>query len=230
MGSPDLFLLGGNIAVFELMADEFLAAAGGAEANLAILLIGGEGWEKRKPEYADHWLRRGVTRLQFIVPNEEGVLDTEAASALIRQATGIIVGGGNTREYQRLYATEPLRSVIRAQVEGGAAYAGLSAGALLAPEACMLRPYAEGATEPAFVPGLGLLTGLAIGVHFSLEDRLDLMRQAMLHTGTSSGLAIEEDACVMLRDGQPVRVFGQSAYRAMCDDASTGSCALALLV
>jgi cyanophycinase-like exopeptidase len=94
----------------------------------------------------------------------------------------------------------------------------------------VLRPYAEGATEPAFVPGLGLLTGLAIGVHFNLEDRLDLMRQTMLHTGTGSGLAIEEDACVMLRDGQPARVSGQSAYRVMRDDASPGSCVLVPLV
>jgi hypothetical protein len=46
-------------------------------------------------------LRRGVTRLQFIVRNEEGIPDTEAASGLIRQATGIIMGGGSTREYQR---------------------------------------------------------------------------------------------------------------------------------
>jgi hypothetical protein len=44
--------LGRGIAVFELMANEFLAAAGGTEANLVILLIGGEGWEKRQPEYA----------------------------------------------------------------------------------------------------------------------------------------------------------------------------------
>jgi len=213
-----LFLLGGDIAVFELIADAFLAEAGGAEARLAILLIGGEGWEHRQREYADPWRRRGVNDIQFAAPGDDGVLDTAWAAARVREATGIVVGGGDTRQYLRLYATDPMRTAIREQVGSGVPYVGLSAGALLAPETCVLRPH-DGETQPRFVPSLGLLQGLAVGVHYNREGAPDLLRQTMVHTGLRSGIGIDEEACAIIAEGEVAQVVGHAVHRVALDEA-----------
>ena len=207
-----LYLLGGDIAVFELIADEYLAAAGGQDAGIAILLEGGRGWERHLPSYVEPWRRRGVERLHIIVPDQTGRLDTDATLRRLREATGIVVGGGPTPNYQRLYAAEPLRTVIRERYHSGVPYAGLSAGALLAPEVCARR--GRDPDEPALqvMPGLGLVNGLLVGVHFDQPDSLEHLLEAMSRTQTLRALGIDEGACVVLEDEVPVRVLGRSAY------------------
>jgi cyanophycinase len=128
-----LFLLGGSPTTFDSVADEFVPAAGGREATIALLLEGAPGWEKYVPQYTQPWIQRGVSRHFIILPDENGNLDLETASARLREATGIFVGGGNTPNYRRLFATEPIRSLIRERYERGVPFAGLSAGALIAP-------------------------------------------------------------------------------------------------
>ena len=230
MGCGPIFLLGGNIEVFDLIADDFLAAAGGSEAAIALLLIGGEGWERHLPSYTAPWRRRGVTDLQVIIPGVDGLLDAEAASARIREATGIVVGGGNTARYQWLYATEPIRTVIRERHQLGVPYAGLSAGAALAAEACAVRPRSPGDPPVRLLPGLGLIGGLIIGVHFDREGQLALLLKAMAETETGSGLGIDESACVVLADGVRRRVVGGAVHEITASDLKAGRYSITTLV
>ncbi len=207
-----LFLLGGGISVFDLMADAFLAEAGGARARLAILLIGGEGWERHRPGYAAPWERRGLTGPEFVVPGPDGLLNTAQAVEAVNNATGIILGGGDTREYHRLYATEPMSRAIRERVRAGVPYAGLSAGALLTPDTCVVRPR-DGEPHPTYLPGLGLLPGVAMGVHYDRPGQAELLQQAMAYIGVAEGLGLDEGACAVLRDGELVEVFGAAVHR-----------------
>lgn len=207
-----LYLLGGDVSVFELIADDYLAAAGGPGATIAILLEGSPGWERHVPSYLEPWQPRGAKRLPVIVPDASGQLDTETALRQLREATGIVMGGGPTPNYQRLYVTEPLRTAIRERYHSGVPYAGLSAGALLAPGICARRgrPPEESALQ--LMPGLGLIGELLIGVHHNQPGSLEHLLEAMAHTGTPRALAIEEAAAVVLEDEVPVRVLGGSAY------------------
>jgi len=224
-----LFLLGGDIEVFGLIADDFIAAAGGPDATIAILLGGGAGWERHIPSYLEPWHSRGVRHTHVIVPDDDGQLDPEAASAQIREATAIVVGGGDTPGYQRLYATEPLRTVIRDRHPEGVPYAGLSAGALIASDPCVILPREAAGGQVHILPGLGLLQGLVIGVHFNRPGRLPYMLEAMRQTATHAGLGINEAACVVLQNGKPIRVLGDGAYEITLEDAVTGSYAISIL-
>ena len=55
-----IFLIGGSDA-YEVMADEFLAAAGGLAARIALLLPDEERLALRLEHYSAPWVRRGVT-------------------------------------------------------------------------------------------------------------------------------------------------------------------------
>ena len=79
-----LFLLGGS-AAFDSVAEAFVPAAGGCDSNIALLMQGGQEWEKHVPEYTHPWIQRGVSRYLPIVPDENGTLDVDAASAKLRE-------------------------------------------------------------------------------------------------------------------------------------------------
>jgi cyanophycinase len=218
-----LFLLGGSPIAFDSVADEFVPAAGGRGAGIALLLEGAPGWEEYVPQYTRPWTERGVTRHYTIVPDAAGSLDLETASARLREATGIFVGGGNTPNYRRLFAIEPIRSLIRDRYEQGVPIAGLSAGALIAPAVCAIPPEDTGGAAVAIAPGLGLVDHLLVGVHFTEWNALPHLLEAMRQTGTAVALGIDEAACVVLEDGQVKQVLGRSAYEIRMADFTSGT-------
>jgi cyanophycinase len=213
-----LFLLGGGSSIFDMVAEEFVPAAGGSEATIALLLAGAAGWEDFLPEYTRPWTRRGVPRYEVIVPAANGALDLDAVSAKLRAATGIFIGGGDTTVYHRLYATEPIQGIIRECYQKGGPLAGLSAGALIVPEMCAIPPEDTGDASARIVTGLGLVSDLIVGVHFSEWNALPHVLEVMAETRTRVGLGIDEAACAVLEDGQLKRVLGQSVYKIVMAD------------
>jgi cyanophycinase len=208
-----LFLLGGGSTIFDAVAEEFIPAAGGPDSTIALLLAGGQGWEDHVGQYTQPWIRRGVTRCYTIAPGKNGALDLDTALARLRESTGVFIGGGDTPAYRRLYATDPVRSTIRQRYREGVPVAGLSAGAMIAPEVCAIPPEDTGDSRVRIVPSLGLVSGLIVGVHFSEWNALPHIVEAMVETGTATGLGIDEAACAVLENGELKRVLGQSAYR-----------------
>ena len=134
-----LFLLGGSDA-FDVTADDFVPASGGRAACIALLLQGGRDWQKYVSDYTRPWIQRGVSRYDVIVPDGEGRLNLEDVTAKLKSATGIFIGGGHTATYRRLYATEPVRTILRKRYACGIPLAGCSAGALIAPRICAFHP------------------------------------------------------------------------------------------
>jgi cyanophycinase len=219
---PDkrLFLLGGS-AAFEAAADEFVTASGGRDATIVLLLQGGNHWEKYVPDYVQPWTRRGVSRYHSIAPDENETLDWGAVSSRIQTATGIFVGGGHTPTYQRLYATEPVRSLLRESYNRGVPIAGCSAGALIAAEICPLFHDETDDGSLKIAVGLGLISGLVVGVHFTERKALPDVLAAMAQTQTKTGWGIDEPACAMFENGQFKQALGQTVHEIVMTDFAT---------
>lgn len=215
-----LFLLGGS-AAFDVVAEEFVPAAGGRDATIALLLQGGAGWEQYVPEYIQPWTQRDVSRYYPIAPDENGAWDLDTVSANLREATGIFIGGGHTPTYHRLYATEPIRSTIRERYHQGIPVAGVSAGALITPESCVLTSDETGDAVLNIVDGLGLVSDIIVGVHFTEQNRLSNVLDAMILTQTKIGWGIDEPACAVFEDGQFKKTLGRSIYEIVMSDFET---------
>ena len=205
-----LFLLGGSEAC-DAVAAEFIPAVGGCDAKIVVLAQSREGWEKHESEYVQPWTRRRASKYYPVVPDEQGVLDLDTVSARLREATGIFIWGGHTPTYHQLYATDPIRGVIRERYQEGIPIAGVSAGALIALEVCVLFPEAEGDSYQ-ILPGLGLVKEVMIGVHFSDRKALPELLEAMAKTQTKTGWGIDGSACAVFEDGSFKGVIGQSVY------------------
>jgi cyanophycinase len=215
-----LFLLGGD-AAFEVAAREFVSAAGGRGAQIALLLQGGQGWEKYVPRYVEPWLKLGIAGYRVIVPDEDGKLDLQTATATLHWATGIFIGGGHTPTYHRLYATEPIRSVIRKCHKKGVPIAGMSAGALIAPEICVMTSDETEDTSLEVLAGLGLVSDLIVDVHFSERNALPTLLGAMARAQTKTGWGIDEPACAVFENGRFKGALGQSVHEIIMTDFET---------
>lgn len=207
-----LFLLGGALA-YQVYADEFVAAAGGCAAVMAVLSQTRAGWERHKVEITQPWSDRGVSRFVLITPDEDGILDNDSAGRALQTATGILICGGNTSTYHRLFASEPLRTIIPQKYKLGVPVAGISAGALLALEICQLTPDETGESELRIVQGLSLVRGFVVGVHFTEWNALPEVLEVMAGTGTNIGYGIDEPACVVCEEGKFARALGQSVFK-----------------
>lgn len=207
-----LYLLGGSPA-YAVYADEFVAASGGQNAKIAVLVQTYAGWQKHKSEIVDPWKNRGVTQYEPVAPNENGILDTEKAIAILKNTTGIFIGGGHTPTYHQLFAAEPIRTVIRERYEAGIPVAGISAGALIAMEKCQLTPDETGKEGLEIVEGLNLANGFIVGVHFTEWEALPEVLATMKATQTKVGIGIDEPACMVCENGKIVKALGKSVHR-----------------
>ncbi|MBM3127249.1 MAG: hypothetical protein FJ009_01275 [Chloroflexi bacterium] len=213
-----LFLLGGS-AAFDVAAEEFVPASGGRNARIALLLQGGRNWQTYVPEYARAWQARGASRYDVIVPDHAGKFDVDQVAATLERATGIFIGGGHAPTYQRLYATEPLRARLRERYARGIPIAGCSAGALIVSRVCAFHPGEEDAGA-RIAEGLGLVDDLLVGAHFTADNALPHLLDAMVRARVRRAWGIDDGACVVLENEKFARVLGRAAYEIVMTDFS----------
>jgi cyanophycinase len=206
-----LFLLGGSAAM-PFCVDEFVRAAGGGRGRVALLLQGGPNMERYIPGYVDPLLEAGLGNWELVAPGADGRLDLRAALRAIHAATAVLIGGGSTPAYHRLYVDGPVSGLLRERVLAGLPYGGVSAGMLIAGDACPL--HADETGEPALrmVAGLGLFSGVLCEPHFTAQNRLPLLQAAMLHSGLPLGFGVDDDTCLVLAPGTAPRALGGALH------------------
>lgn len=223
-----LFLYGGVASNFEAVSRPFVAAAGSSSAKIALLMQGGSDWEKYVPRYKDPWMRNGAAEIIPIVPNRQLELDQETIARLA-SCSGVFVGGGDTRIYHQVYVRSEAGGLIRRLYQSGIPYGGVSAGALITPESCIisgskviepdneylvrtvyfLDPYEDGDVQLRVGKGLGLLAECVVETHFSALGGFPRLVTAMEKTQTRLGLGLDESICLEIREGSFVKVHGQ---------------------
>ena len=96
-----LFLLGGRDSIFDIVAEEFVPAAGGTDSTIVLLTSGEDWWQDFVPHYTYPWRKRGVIRYHAIAPDEKGDLNIDEVTTKLHAASGIFIGGGHTPTYRR---------------------------------------------------------------------------------------------------------------------------------
>jgi len=159
----------------------------------------------------------------MVVPNEHGVLDLPRAVGVLEQSTGIIIGGGPVRAYQRLFVQTPLHQVLRDVYARGIPFMGISAGAMLMPEHIAVYGDELELSSPNVLEGLGLLEGCLVMPHFT-EDALEgRLVEALCELRFNTGWGLDETAAVLLENGMFTRAYGEGVYRVQLENFETGS-------
>lgn len=217
-----LFLYGDLARTFPETVRSFVEAAGGSRARIGLLLMGGPGSERFLPGYRDPMRAFGAEVLA-VAPDEGGSLPADLLDQLAA-CTGIFMGGGFPKRYRELYVESPVGNLIRRQYRAGVPYGGLSAGAVLATARCTLAGNlvegpdnrywvrAQIGDEPQALEtgtGLGLLDDAVFDPHCAEWGSLPRLLAAMEEMGASRGAALDEPACIEIRNETELVVRGQ---------------------
>jgi cyanophycinase len=212
-----LFLFGGNPSL-EDANKEFIAKAGGKDAKIALLIMNREGWEEYLPRYTSTWKSKGVENYSVILPDDEGYLDHTETISILRNSTGIYIGGGDTEKYHDYYTTEPIKTVLNECYNKGIPIAGCSAGALILPETCLISPSDTKSGEMIVKQGMGLLSNLLISVHFTEWNEEPHLLEGMRNLKIRRGFGIDEEACAVFKNGEFEYTIGNAVHKIEISD------------
>ncbi len=205
-----------------------VALAGGPGARIAVFPAAAAEPEKAGAKTAQLLRSHGADA--FVVPLAPALKNSDYRSLArdrtwvekIAGASGIFfTGGEQARITQALLDGQgqatPMLDAIRALHARGGVIAGTSAGAAMMSETMfseprstlqMLRTGLRKGKDIA--PGLGFVPrGLFVDQHFVVRGRFARLIAAMLKTGDSLGLGVDEDAAAVLQNGE-IEIIGNS--------------------
>lgn len=180
------------------------AARAAGRPRLAVLLLDREGSLGRYlPDYEAAF---GGTADVLPVALRPGEPLDDGAVSVVRQADGLVVGGGLTPGYHQALS-DGLGEVVCEVVRGGAPYAGFSAGAMVAGRRALLGGYlsaghevceegcSEGLGDLAVAPGLDLVP-FTCDVHITAAGTLGRALEVVAAGLAAASAGIDEDTCL----------------------------------
>ena len=215
-----LYLIGGGDA-YETSAASFVEAAGGKDAVIALLLHAPNS-ERYLPFYCDPLKTAGAKEVLPVGPDVFGRLDKEVLTAALEAATAVMVGGGETEIYWRLYTLDLVGAELRSRVKAGMVYGGLSAGADIATQICAVGPGDTEDGDSMIKPGLNLLSDCLTTSHFDSQKSLPFMVEAMQVSGVKRGWGLGEETTAIFEDGRLHKTIGPPVHLVELLDRESG--------
>ena len=199
----------GDRAVLERVVE----LAGGPDARIVVVPTASEMADTGE-RYVAFFGALGAGRVDVLDVNERSDAQREDFCALVDDATGIFLTGGNQLRLSTILGGTPLAQCIRRRNAAGTVVAGTSAGAAIMPEH-MIAGGGSGATPKAdgviLAPGLGLTNRLVIDQHFRQRDRIGRLLAAVSFNPFAVGIGLDEDTAVVLGPDDTFEVVGSGA-------------------
>lgn len=175
-------------------------------------------------EDPEDWALRGVKHFMRLGARSVGLMVLERSHAhdpnnveVIRRADLLYISGGKTARLLDALEGSPLwEGFLRARADG-AWLVGSSAGAMaLGDWALVHRPEDGDGTPTQWMPGLGMLQGLAVVPHFDAWAEADGLTEQIADACTVLG--VDEETALLL-DGDAAHVAGRGQVRVFRDGA-----------
>ncbi|WP_134739159.1 cyanophycinase [Nocardioides sp. 503] len=200
---------------------EFVAAAGGADARIAVIPTASSLGIEVVQVYDALFRREGAAEVIAIRPETRDDAHDEALVKSLGDATGIFMTGGNQLKLSAIIGGTPLGEAIIAAHERGVVVAGTSAGASIQ-SSHMVAFGGPGATAKQrmtqVAAGLGLLQTSVIDQHFDQRNRYGRLLMIVAQSPQLLGIGVDEDTAAVVErrevDGEEhevLRVVGRGA-------------------
>lgn len=186
-----LFLFGDTSALTDEFAGWFVALAGGEEAEIALLYDDEENRDFSDADFVQLLKKKGAGLFQLFSIQEE--LD-QTIKEKLQNCTGIIVTGKDANKFQQQLVETDYGKVIQNLYKIGKPVAGFAAGALVAPEHCILSPKETPSGSQIYRRGLGLLSDKVIGVPVETWEEEFSLKIAMKKTDSPYGYGLNHMA------------------------------------
>jgi cyanophycinase len=192
--------------------ERFVQLCGAGKARLVLVTTATGQPRQVLAEYERVFRKLGVRHIKELPISGRSDADGQEASAVLNDATGVFLSGGDQSRLQTLVGSN-INDLLRARLEDGLIVAGTSAGATALGRTMILGSNgAAGAAGPAsaagaaassatvrIAPGLGLLPRVLIDMHFGERGRLPRLLSAVALDPERLGIGIDENTAVLVQ-------------------------------
>lgn len=172
---------------------DFLIASAAQDFNLVVLMQIQEQRAGIMDLIRDTGLDLDTSRISFLAPNINDRYAPPDTSDLLRQASGILVLGGNAHFYQKMYATPEISKIVEEKYLSGIPYAGISAGAILS-------------------LNYKLLENVALKPHFSEKKRFNELISKMKKNKVKYGFGLDDNISLIISDNTKIKCLGKDSF------------------
>jgi cyanophycinase len=201
----------------------FVALAGGPEAKIAVISTASAFGIEAGQRYREVFTELGAREVRPLHAVTRAQANDESAAAVVGDATGIFMTGGNQLRLSSMIGGTRLADAILARFRDGAVVAGTSAGAS-AISSHMIAFGASGATPKhrmaQIAAGLGLLPGVIVDQHFQQRNRLGRLLSLIAQNPMLLGLGVDEDTAGLVGPDGIMEVIGRGSITVVDGAAS----------
>src|SRR5215212_9984906 len=199
--------------------ERFVDLAGGKKARIAIIPTASDDPQRSGDGYASLFCEMGVREADWLRVERREDANADEAMALLEQATGIFITGGDQARLVELLVGTLVMECIRMRNADGVVVAGTSAGASILSTLMMAGGTGVGgdSNDSAarrsmvdVVAGFGLLQDIIIDQHFSQRGRLGRLLSVFAGTPGLVGLGLDEDTAVLIDREGTLEVLGSN--------------------
>jgi cyanophycinase len=196
MNDARLLIIGGAERRGTAILARFVALAGGPAADIVVIATASQDPAILETEYVSAFTGLGAGAVRALRVSTRA----EAAAADLGAATGVFFTGGDQRRITAVLGGTTLDTLLQARVaDGSLVVGGTSAGAAMMSGTMIIGGDEPGVTTSAVrtAPGLELLPGVLIDMHFAERGRLNRLLSAVALYPHELGLGIDEDTAIL---------------------------------
>ncbi len=134
-----------------------------------------------------------IQAINFIAPDINDTIAPAHSIQALKNASGILVLGGNTHFYQKIYGNSDIGGIVNEKYSSGVPYAGVSAGAILS-----LR--------------YNLLDDVALKPHFTEKRRFDELMKKMKKNKVKYGFGLDDNMSLKISDQKEIECIGKDSF------------------
>jgi cyanophycinase len=215
-GPGPLFVIGGAEDKLKrrTVLRHFVEACGGSAGRIAVIPTASSLGPEVIDIYAALFERLGAASVVGVRPETRAAADDEAVAAMLDDATGIFMTGGNQLKLSAVInGTAFGRAIIDAH-RRGVTIGGTSAGASI--QSSHMVAFGTGGSTPKqrmtqLSSGLGLVKSCVIDQHFAQRNRYGRLLMIVAQSPDLLGMGVDEDTAAVIRDDHVVEVIGRGA-------------------
>lgn len=198
----------------KVILSRFAKFADGEQGKVVVISTASSLGEQATALYRDLFTGLGIGEVVGVRPEERDEADDPEMAAILREATGVYLTGGNQSRLTQVVAGTRLGDALFLAHDRGAVIAGTSAGA----SAMASHMVAFGNAGPTpknrmvqLSAGLGILSNVVIDQHFGERGRIGRLLALVAQSPSLLGMGIDEDTCAIAFADQTLHVIGRGA-------------------
>jgi cyanophycinase len=192
----------------------FVQLAGGPEGHIVVISTASSLGDEATELYRHLFTQMGAARVSGLRPVTREEASDQASAAILDEATGVFLTGGNQLRLASVLGGTELGSALQRASLRGVVIGGTSAGAS-AVSTHMMAFGASGATPKHRMAqvsvGLGILDGVVVDQHFEQRTRLGRLLAVVAQSPSLVGLGLDEDTAAIVFADDSLEVIGRGA-------------------